>query len=49
MLTFAVIGDWPYNDLLLANANLPIDSVNAYLLERARNLEPPDLDPEDHD
>jgi len=26
-----------------------IDSVNAYLLERARNLEPPDLDPEDHD
>lgn len=28
-LTIAVIGDWPYNDLLLNNANLLIDSVNA--------------------
>lgn len=28
-LTIAVIGDWPYNDLLLNNANLLVDSVNA--------------------
>ena len=28
-VTFAVIGDWPYNDLLLANAPLLIGSVNA--------------------
>src|SRR5206468_460730 len=28
-LTIAVFGDWPYNDLLLKNANLLIDSVNA--------------------
>ena len=28
-VTFAVFGDWPYNDLLLQNANLLIDSVNA--------------------
>ena len=28
-LTLAVIGDWPYNDLLLNSANLLIDSVNA--------------------
>src|SRR5438105_11609778 len=27
--TIAVFGDWPYNDLLLKNANLLIDSVNA--------------------
>jgi hypothetical protein len=26
---FAVIGDWPYNDLLLNNANLLVDSINA--------------------
>ncbi|HZZ91374.1 MAG TPA: hypothetical protein VFE23_02370 [Usitatibacter sp.] len=28
-LTIAVFGDWPYNDLLLANGNLLTDSVNA--------------------
>ena len=28
-ITIAVIGDWPYNDLLLANSDLLIDSVNA--------------------
>jgi hypothetical protein len=28
-LTIAVIGDWPYNDLLLDNASLLVDSVNA--------------------
>ena len=28
-LTIAVIGDWPYNDLLLNNSSLLIDSVNA--------------------
>lgn len=28
-LTLAVIGDWPYNDLLLANSDLLIGSVNA--------------------
>ena len=28
-LTIAVFGDWPYNDLLLANAHLLTDSVNA--------------------
>jgi hypothetical protein len=28
-LTIAVIGDWPYNDLLLANSDRLIDSVNA--------------------
>jgi hypothetical protein len=28
-MTYAVIGDWPYNDLLLANAKLLVDSVNA--------------------
>ena len=28
-LTFAVIGDWPYNDLLLDDAHLLTDSVNA--------------------
>ena len=28
-LTIAVFGDWPYNDLLLANANLLVNSVNA--------------------
>jgi hypothetical protein len=28
-LTIAVIGDWPYNNLLLNNANLLIESVNA--------------------
>lgn len=27
--TLAVIGDWPYNQLLIDNANLLIDSVNA--------------------
>jgi len=29
VVTFAVFGDWPYNDLLLQNANLLVDSVNA--------------------
>ena len=29
LLTIAVFGDWPYNNLLLNNANLLIDSVNA--------------------
>lgn len=29
VVTFAVIGDWPYNDLLLNNADRLIDSVNA--------------------
>src|SRR5258706_5024364 len=28
-ITIAVIGDWPYNNLLLDNANLLVDSVNA--------------------
>jgi hypothetical protein len=28
-VTIAVFGDWPYNDLLLNNANLLLDSVNA--------------------
>ena len=28
-LTIAVFGDWPYNNLLLNNANLLIDSINA--------------------
>ncbi len=28
-MTIAVIGDWPYNNLLLANASLLVDSVNA--------------------
>jgi hypothetical protein len=28
-LTIAVIGDWPYNDLLLANSRLLTDSINA--------------------
>ena len=28
-LTVAVFGDWPYNDLLLANSNLLVSSVNA--------------------
>lgn len=29
VVTLAVIGDWPYNDLLLTNAPLLVDSVNA--------------------
>jgi hypothetical protein len=28
-ITLAVIGDWPYNDLLLANSDLLVNSVNA--------------------
>jgi hypothetical protein len=28
-VTVAVIGDWPYNDLLLRNANRLVDSINA--------------------
>jgi hypothetical protein len=28
-VTLAVIGDWPYNDFLLANSGLLVDSVNA--------------------
>jgi len=28
-ITVAVIGDWPYNKLLLDNADLLIDSINA--------------------
>lgn len=27
-ITIAVIGDWPYNDVLLGNANLLLDSIN---------------------
>jgi hypothetical protein len=27
-ITIAVIGDWPYNDLLLANSNLLVNSIN---------------------
>ncbi|MGZ5079929.1 MAG: hypothetical protein ACXWHZ_10590, partial [Usitatibacter sp.] len=28
-MTIAVFGDWPYNDLLLANSDLLVSSVNA--------------------
>jgi hypothetical protein len=28
-ITLAVIGDWPYNDLLLANSDLLVNSINA--------------------